>query len=131
MPSETRPTRILLVDADASSLRALGSLLKEVGYVVGMAAGWQEAVELARADHYELVIADLELPGESVADAVVSLSSEPELRALPIILLSRRGCSAAWRAGLSIVDSMAKPINVGRMLASIDRYAHVPAPGSV
>lgn len=131
MPTETRPARILLVDADASSLRALGSLLQEVGHVVGMAAGWQDALELARADHYELVIADLELPGESVADAVVSLSSDPALRELPIILLSRRGGSAAWRAGLSIVDSMAKPINVGRMLASIDRHAHVPAPAPV
>jgi len=123
-----RAARILIVDRDHSSRRALGSLLEELGHDVGLAPDWIAARELARVDRYGLVIAEVER-GQRAADTVHDLSAEPALRDVPIILVTRDGeVPGDWlRHRPWVVDSIRKPIDIPRMLASIDDHAHLEA----
>jgi CheY-like chemotaxis protein len=54
---------ILLVDDDASVLRANSRLVSRLGYDVRKAGGGEEAVEYIRGHHADLIILDLLMPG--------------------------------------------------------------------
>lgn len=54
---------ILLVDDDPAVLRANSRLVGRLGYQVQRALGGQEAVDYIRANHADLIILDLLMPG--------------------------------------------------------------------
>jgi two-component system chemotaxis response regulator CheY len=123
VPLDHSPARILIIDADRSSRRALASLLEEVGHRVGHAPTWQAGLALARAGRFDLVVADLEPPAVGPGDGLAALAAESSLRDVPIILLSRRRVASVQRALVpGVVESMTKPIDVRRMLSSIESH---------
>jgi response regulator RpfG family c-di-GMP phosphodiesterase len=57
------PTRILIVDDDASVRDVISVLLQEEGYECRTAAGAEEALEIAAQEAPPLVISDMKMPG--------------------------------------------------------------------
>jgi two-component system, sensor histidine kinase and response regulator len=57
--------RILIVDDSPTQLEALRSLLEAAGFDVVRARRGEEAIEIARAEHVDLVLSDVMMPGIS------------------------------------------------------------------
>jgi CheY-like chemotaxis protein len=59
---DARPA-ILVVDDEPTILRTVSRLLERAGYRVRTAATGEEAVALARGEHFDAAVCDLHLPG--------------------------------------------------------------------
>jgi CheY-like chemotaxis protein len=55
--------RVLIVDDDAGNRRLLTRILEHLGHESDTAADGAEAIALAAAAHYDLVLVDLQMPG--------------------------------------------------------------------
>lgn len=60
----TEPTRILIVDDDASVRDVISVLLREEGYACTPMSSAESALEAARLTEYPLVISDVRMPGK-------------------------------------------------------------------
>lgn len=69
---------ILLVDDDRATRHLIRSLLEAQGYVVTAAADGEEALELARAKHFDLVLADVRMPRLSGLELLAQLSAQDD-----------------------------------------------------
>jgi DNA-binding NarL/FixJ family response regulator len=89
-PGGDGPVRVALVDDQAlvrAGLRAL--VAAEPGMVVvGEAPDGDAAVELARAEHPDVVLMDIRMPGTDGLAATRRISADPELTAVHVIVLT-------------------------------------------
>ncbi|MGC8550392.1 MAG: response regulator transcription factor [Acidobacteriaceae bacterium] len=80
--------RILLVDDEAAIRRALRATLQELGFVTVEASRGEEALQLVRAQSFDVVLLDLNMPG------IGGMKTLDKLRAsyprLPILILTVR-----------------------------------------
>ncbi len=79
---------ILVVDDDANIREVVGLYLRRGGYAVISAADGEEALELYRRRHPDLVVLDLMLPKLSGLKVCRRLGAE---RRVPLIMLTARG----------------------------------------
>jgi CheY-like chemotaxis protein len=115
------PPLVLIVDDVSTVLAALRMRLEGEGYAVVEARDGVEAIERARDHHPDLIVLDLMLPrlsGERVCDV---LRGDPQLRGVPIIVLSARvGDSERLRALACGADAfLAKPYEPAHLIAEI------------
>jgi two-component system KDP operon response regulator KdpE len=61
--NKTAPGSILIVDDDASVRRAVQITLQTLGFSTSEASGGEEALQLARATPYDVVLLDINMPG--------------------------------------------------------------------
>jgi DNA-binding response OmpR family regulator len=93
--------KILIVEDHADIRRLIRMTLEledcEIHEAADAAAGW----EMAQTVQPDLVLLDVMMPGElDGLDLCQALKSDPELRAVPVIVLSARGSSTDREAGL-------------------------------
>src|SRR3984957_11160837 len=83
------PFRILIIDDEAAIRESLETLLRLEGFVVETAIDGTEGLEKIAANHYDLLLLDLALPGESGLDLLPRiLLKRPEL---PVIMITAYG----------------------------------------
>jgi CheY-like chemotaxis protein len=85
-PSTALNANILLVDDNASGLRARKSVLEELGHRISTAANGPDALEQFGRHKFDLVVTDYKMPRMDGTDLIVRLRKlEPDI---PIVLLS-------------------------------------------
>jgi two-component system KDP operon response regulator KdpE len=114
----TTPSRILLVDDEASIQRALRSLLRSHGYEVDIAATGAQAIEMSTQRTPALIVLDLGLPdiqGTEVCRRIRATSD------VPIIVLSAREAEGDKVNALDLGadDYVTKPFGPEELLARI------------
>ena len=83
---ETRPARILIVDDDEDMPIVAGLALESRGHSVTLVDDGFKAVEAARESVFDLLIADLKMPGLSGADTIREIRSfRPDV---PVIVMT-------------------------------------------
>ncbi len=83
--------RILIVDDDVQHVDMVKTLLESVGYEVKHAYRPQRGLEIARAAPPDLIILDVMFAGPPGPDGVETarlIHQDPELRKVPIVMLS-------------------------------------------
>ena len=109
-------TRILVVDDEPQIRKALSVNLRARGYDVDAAASGEEALSLAAANHPDLVLLDIGLPGIDGIEVVEGLRGWTRV---PIIMLSVRDAEddkvRALDAGAD--DYVTKPFGMNEVLA--------------
>ncbi|HEV2693932.1 MAG TPA: response regulator [Verrucomicrobiae bacterium] len=80
--------KILLVDDDAAVRQILMRLLQEEGYFVLTAANGVEALALADATHFDLVMLDLNMPAKGGWSTFEELTAKSPT--LPVIIITAR-----------------------------------------
>ncbi|MFQ5618793.1 MAG: response regulator transcription factor [Rhodospirillales bacterium] len=120
----TTGKRVLLVDDDATLLQMLGEQLQlhEEFTTIGTKTG-AEALELARADHFDVIILDVGLPDMDGRE-VCRLMRRNGVTS-PIIMLTGAGTDSDTILGLDsgANDYVTKPFRLGVLLARL--RAHI------
>ncbi|MDB5581692.1 MAG: CheA signal transduction histidine kinase [Bradyrhizobium sp.] len=98
-PAE-RPAPILVID-DSLTTRVLEqSILESAGYEVDLATSAEEALEMAQRRRYGLFLVDVEMPGMDGFTFVEQTRADPDLRAIPAILVTSRAASEDRQRGI-------------------------------
>lgn len=111
-------TRILVVDDDPGISEMVAILLESEGYQATVAATGPSALTLFRAEHPDLVLLDVMLPGMSGVDVCKEIREESDV---PIVMMSARTDSVDVIAGLEAGadDYVTKPFENDVLLARV------------
>ncbi|MGQ0625592.1 MAG: response regulator, partial [Sporichthyaceae bacterium] len=109
----------LLIAEDSADLRGYLAELLRADYELAFAVDGGAALELARAQVPDVILADVMMPGLDGARLLTALRADPLLRAVPVVMLSaREGASvAALSAGAD--DFVSKPFTGADLLARL------------
>jgi putative two-component system response regulator len=112
---------ILLVDDDASFLESLFLALKDRGYEITTAASGHEAIEKIKSNFFDLIIADIRMPGFDGIDTLAGArEKQPDLRG--ILVTGYQSSEDPIRAIKHRVDDyFVKPFDMDELLASVER----------
>jgi DNA-binding response OmpR family regulator len=91
--------RILIADDESHIRRILQFNLERAGYEVLAVEDGAAALETALAEHPDLVILDVSMPGMTGLDVCRTLKTEGTLNGTPIFLLTARGQESDEQAG--------------------------------
>jgi two-component system phosphate regulon response regulator PhoB len=128
--------RILVVEDEADLRDVLEYNLKAAGYEVVMADSGAQGLELARAEHPDLVLLDLMLPDRSGLDVCRTLKAAPDTRDIQVVIVTAKGEEIDRVVGfeLGADDYVTKPFSMRELvlrIAAILRRRHgrpAPAP---
>ncbi len=115
------PTRILIVDDEASLRQALARFLSNQGFSVESVESGNEAIQRIQDGGYSIMLLDVRMPGMSGLDVVPeALDADPDLA---ILMLS--GITDATSAAICMqrgaIDYLTKPIELNDLRKAIDR----------
>ena len=111
--------RILVVDDEADIRRFLTAVLGKAGFETLTAGDGREAYEVVVRERPDLIVLDLMMPQQTGTDFYRRLTKDPELAAIPIIVVSGlAGRHLALKEPFAVFD---KPIEPGEFVATIER----------
>ena len=115
----TRTTKILLADDEQTFLHSTADLLRDQGYDCDCAMTADEARVLLEQTEYDLLISDINMPGNGQLEFLNSVHGEH--RDIPVIVVTGYPSveTAVHSFRLSAVDYLQKPINIDELLALI------------
>jgi CheY-like chemotaxis protein len=116
--------RVLLAEDNRVNQDVAVELLGMVGITPDVAVDGVQAVRMARAASYDLILMDIQMPGIDGLQATRELRSGPGALAVPIVAMTadafaedRKACLAA---GMN--DHLAKPIALSALHAMLKRW---------
>jgi DNA-binding NtrC family response regulator len=115
--------RILVVDDDAADAEALCALLTEAGHEVVTAASTEEALAKFREDTFGVVLADVQLPGESGLDLVRELRNLAPATAVVVMTGHASVSTAVTALKMGAVDYLKKPVHVAQLKKLVAQLA--------
>jgi two-component system cell cycle response regulator DivK len=111
------PTTVLVVEDFDETRSMLHLLLEMSGYRVAEATNGQQAMEVAREEHPDLILMDLNLPVLDGFAATRLIREDAELRQVPIVAITADDTAEyrdmAFTAGCD--EYVTKPIDYGRL----------------
>jgi two-component system cell cycle response regulator DivK len=115
---------IVVADDDPDILRIVSMSLEAVGYEVFKATNGQEAVDLAKAHHPNLVLLDMMMPVLSGYEAVQALKADETTRDIPVVGLSAKAMATDMeRATDAGIDGyITKPFRIAQVLTVVEGY---------
>ncbi len=127
--AERIPLSILIAEDNPVNRRVLLHILEQLGYEPDYAVSGTEAVEAAQSSPYDVILMDMQMPGLDGLEATrrirtSSLETQPRIIATTANVLDdqRKACEAA-----GMDDFVAKPIEVGALIAALERCAPQPS----
>ncbi len=121
-PWRARPCRILIVDDDPAARESLAEVLEAEGYQVTTASGGRQGLEYLRQGHRpDLILLDLVMPGMNGWVFRAEQERDPALADIPVVIVSGAQDPAPAAGYLRTALSLAKPLDVPRLLAEIER----------
>jgi CheY-like chemotaxis protein len=118
---------VLVVDDDPNIRRMIIAALKRDGYSFLEAPNGRDALDLMRESHPDVVVLDLMMPVLSGWDVLRERMSDPELRRIPVIIVSaNRDPEVAHAVSQGICAFLPKPFDIGALSALV-RSCMVPA----
>jgi two-component system, NtrC family, nitrogen regulation response regulator NtrX len=112
--------RLLIVDDEASTLATLSRAFRLAGHEATVCDNANRAIELAKADHFDLIFSDVVMPTKN------GLIFLEELRALglntPVVMMSGQAhIEMAVRATkLGALDFLEKPVSTEKLLLTVE-----------
>jgi len=119
------PGRILLVEDSPTNQALFDAVLTGAGHRVRIAPNGQAALAALRAEPFDLVLMDGQMPVMGGTDTARAIRNAPEpFATLPIIALTANALvqdEAAYRAA-GMDDYLAKPVDLDHLLAKADEW---------
>jgi two-component system, cell cycle response regulator DivK len=116
--------RILVVEDQEDNRRIVRDLLASAGYEMIEALDGEAGVRLAETERPDLILMDVQLPLLDGHEATRRIKRNPELRAIPVIVVTSYALSGddakAMAAGCDAY--VAKPFSPRQLLATIRKF---------
>jgi len=123
-----QPFTVLVVDDDVNIRKMMIAALRRDGYSFLEAANGREALDSMRAGHPSVVVLDLMMPILSGWDVLKERESDPELRRIPVIIVSaNRAPEIATAVDKGICAFLPKPFDIGVLTALVRSCLTSPA----
>ncbi|MEW6741445.1 MAG: response regulator [Planctomycetota bacterium] len=119
-----KPTRILVVEDNDLNLKLVTRVLAHHGYEFLAARNGREAIDVARREHPDLILMDIQMPDMNGLEATAILKADPTTASIPVIAVT---AFAMAGDGERIVAGgcdgyIAKPINTRTLVPEIQRF---------
>ncbi len=130
-PAASRPPlggRVLVVDDNSVNRRILARQLELAGAAsTDTAAGGEEALELMRRSHYDLVLADLQMPGMDgfdLARRIRAREREARLQRTPILAITASALEdhETRTREVGMDGLVTKPVGIEELRATLDTW---------
>lgn len=120
-PAPGNGIKILIAEDHADQRRILGVSLATAGFLPIALPSGDGVVDRARAERPALILLDIAMPGLDGYSVCRLLKSDPELSAIPVILMTTGATVHHRLAGLSLgaEDFMSKPIDMRELILRI------------
>jgi two-component system, cell cycle response regulator DivK len=125
--NEENPQRsVLVIEDDPLNMKMFGAMLAAQGHHVLQATDGARGLELARREHPDLIITDVQMPGISGLEVTRRLKADEDTRDIPILittayLLDKEEIRASGCDGF-----MAKPIAIAEFLELVETMMRAP-----
>src|SRR6516162_9199907 len=121
---QPRKKKILVADDDTALGQMMRRLLADEGYSVQVAASGMEALEMAKAVRFDLVLLDLTMPDQDGWETFEQLSTQHPV--LPVIVITARPNQlfSAMAAGAGAL--LEKPLDFEKLFATLRRLLDEP-----
>lgn len=117
--------QVLLIEDEPNIIEAISFILSRDGWTVKTHSNGADAVEMVKERRPDVVILDVMLPGKSGYDILRELRDDPEVKGLPVLILTARGQTKdreiAERAGCDAF--MTKPFSNADVLETVRALA--------
>ena len=123
MAEPTQKT-ILVVEDNELNMKLFHDLLDAHGYTTLQTRDGIEALEIARANHPDLILMDIQLPEVSGLEVTKWLKEDDNLRSIPVVAVTAfamKGDEEKIREG-GCEAYIAKPISVTQFLETVQRF---------
>ena len=113
--------KILIVEDNAANMSLAVFLVESAGHTVLSASDAEAGLALARNEHPNLILMDIQLPGIDGLEAIAQLKKDDATRAIPVIALTAlamKGDEERIRAA-GCEGYIAKPMRYKEFLATI------------
>ncbi len=114
--------RILVVDDSPTIRKVVGSILEARAYEPVLAGDGQEALELLETEKVDLVLLDFVMPRMNGYQFCRELRAHPELKGLPVVLMSAKGdkIRGQFVQQTGAIDAITKPFDARGLIAVIE-----------
>ena len=86
-----RRKKILVIDDEELVIRSLSKLLEKNGYTVFLAKNGQDALVMVEEETFDLLIADIRMPGMNGVETVLSINEilkKQNIKKVPVIFIT-------------------------------------------
>jgi DNA-binding response OmpR family regulator len=113
--------RALVVEDDPDIVELLVHYLTRDGFSVDTVADGRKALDRIRAESYQILVLDLQLPGMDGLALCTEVRRDPRTRELPVVMLTARGDEADRIVGLEMGadDYIVKPFSPKELVARV------------
>jgi twitching motility two-component system response regulator PilH len=113
--------RILVVDDSPTERHYMVELLSKSGYEVLTAENGEEGIAKAKAEHPDLVLMDVVMPGLNGYQATRTLTRDEVTKDIPVIVCTSKGqeTDRIWGLRQGAHDYLVKPVNAAELLKKI------------
>ena len=125
MPSKAN---ILIIDDDANTLASLARAFRLAGHEAAVCDQAARALELAKVEHFDLILSDVVMPGRDGIALLADLKNAGI--AAPVVMMSGQATieMAVRSTRLGAIDFLEKPISTEKLLLTVEnalRLAHL------
>lgn len=119
--------RILVVDDTTDNLRALGGLLRELGFRLNVATDGASAIRMAVETGPDLILLDVTMPEMDGFEVCERLKQDERTADIPIIFLSARANPNFVEKGFLVggVDYITKPFNLVELSSRVQTHLKI------
>lgn len=113
--------KILVVDDSPTERYFLTDILVKNGFSVSTAENGEEALSKVKADKPQLILMDVVMPGANGFQITRSISRDPELADVPVIICSSKNqeTDRIWGLRQGARDYIVKPVDPQELLSKI------------
>jgi len=118
-PSESGPTRILVVEDDRALARLMEALLTSAGHIVEVVGDGESAIKAVGASRPDLILLDLTIPkltGWQVLEQLQASGDAP-----PVVLFTGNYAAGQRAQSAGVAAAILKPFDVDELLATVER----------
>jgi two-component system, NtrC family, nitrogen regulation response regulator NtrX len=112
--------RLLLIDDDPNTLASLSRAFRLAGYEATVCDSAARALELIRAEHFDMIFSDVVMPGKDGISLLEDLKTTGVTT--PVVMISGQASveTAVRATRLGAVDFLEKPISTEKLLVTIE-----------
>jgi DNA-binding response OmpR family regulator len=113
--------RVLIVEDEPHIVLSLEILLQRAGYATTACTDGDEGLELIRRQRPDVVLLDIMLPRKNGYDVCRAIKTDPELRGIPVIMISAKGQEVEVLKGRELGASayITKPFGNAEVLEAV------------